>query len=180
MAESIVVPGKFDIWIATPATSHATLVKLGQNIDSIEIPIEIIKAPVYGDKNGGRDGEPIEEQYLGERARVELELTIWDKVVAAELRTNGGITAAAGTILDSAVGALMRTDHCYRFYFIPVRDVSQAVNFPCALIERNQIIGGGSKHRALKLAVTFHRAPVGHVGGADNVFYNASNIGYPG
>lgn len=172
MAESIVVPGKVNIWIATPASSHATLLKLGVNIDDLEIPIEIIKAPVFGDAHGGRAGDPIEEQYLGERARVSLELTVWDKDTEALLRRQGAILTTPGTIPDAAIGALMRRDNSYRLCFIPVRDAQRAVNFPCAIVESINVLAGGTKHEALRVSFTMHRAPVGHVGSKANILYD--------
>ncbi len=172
MATSIIVPGMFNIWVALPG-AYATANLLGVNTDDLEIPLEVIKSPVHGDRNGGRAGDPIEEQYLGEKARVTLELSEWDKTIAATLRTNGGITATAGTIPQSAIGALMRKTASYRFIFIPVRDVTRGINFPCSLIARNHLIGGGTKYEALKLELEFHRAPIGHTGGKDNILYDS-------
>jgi hypothetical protein len=179
MAESIVVPGKFDIYCAFPSTSHATLVKLGVNVDDLECPLEVISAPVYGDAHGGRAGDPIEDQYLGERSRASLELTVWDKAVAALLRTHGGILTTPGNIPETAIGALMRRDHCFRFCFIPVRDATLAVNFPCVKITRNTLIAGGTKHAALRLELEMHRAPIGHIGNKDNILYDSDITGVP-
>ncbi len=172
MAEAIIVPGKVDIWIGVPATAHGILYKLGVNTDDLEISTEVIKAPIYGDAHGGRAGDPIEEQYLGERGRVSLELSTWDPTTEALLRKQGSILTTQGTIPAAAIGALMRKDHSYRVAFIPIRDATRKINFPCALVESINLLAGGTKHEALRITFTLHRAPVGHVGLKDNVFYD--------
>jgi hypothetical protein len=180
MADYIQVPGKFNIYFAVPGEgTYDTVFKLGENVDDLEIPLEILKAPVFGDRNGGRTGDPIEKQYLGERASCSLELTRWDPVEEQKLRKMGGILATDGTIPQSAIGALMLRDHSFRFCFAPVRDPSQFVNFPCSEIEKLQLLGGGTKHRALRIELTFHRAPSGHWSESDDVLYNSYDTGVP-
>jgi hypothetical protein len=174
----IVIPGYYKAYIGMPS-APGTLIFLGESVDDLEISVEPIKHPVYADRNGGRAGDPIEEQFLGERARCEFELSRWVKATQVQLLTHGDVLETAGAIPDAAMGALMRRDNCYRVCFIPRLDSSQAKNFPCAMVERNQILGGGTKHRILRMAFSFHRAPPDHIGNKDGVLYDQDVSGVP-
>lgn len=181
----IVVPGKVNIYVACPftfayqgGTSVAgTPYKLGECADEIRIRHQIIKNTVPGDRNGGRVGDGIEDQYMGETAGVSLELSRFDKEVANALKRAGGILTTPGTIPDNAIGALMRRDKSYRFTFVPVIDTSRTVNFWCGIVQQAHILAGGTKFEMFQSEISFHRAPPGHwsseEGDYDNVLYDA-------
>lgn len=187
MADYIVIPGKVDIYVAAPfavtvdtvAITAGTLMKLGETADEIRIRSQYYTNPVPGDRNGGRSGDSIEEQYLGESASVQLELSRFDKEVATALERSGGIITTPGLIPDTAIGALMRRDKSYRFLFYASVDTSRSRNFPCAIIKSPHILAGGTKFEMFTLEASFHRAPPGHwahnavTNVTENVLYDA-------
>jgi hypothetical protein len=170
MADYIVIPGKVNIYVAAPFSividtvtyDAGYLFKLGESADEIRIRPQMFTNPVPGDRNGGRSGDPIEEQYLGESASVSLELSRFDTIVAAALQTSGGILTTPGTIPDTAVGALMRRDHSYRFLFHSTVLATRSKNFPCAIVKQPHILAGGTKFEMFQAEISFHRAPEGH------------------
>lgn len=178
MADYIVIPGRVDIYVACPfsytigeATIAAgTPVKLGESADEIRLQHQIYKNPVPGDRNGGRSGDPIEEQYLGESASVSLELSRFDTGVAEALKQAGGLLTVPGKIPDTVMGALMRRDHSYRFTFKASVDSTRTKNFWCGIVEKAHILAGGTKFEMFQAEVNFHRAPPGHWSSNDSSF----------
>jgi hypothetical protein len=193
MADYIVVPGRVNIYVACPFTyvretatiAIGTPIKLGESADEIRIRHQILKNPVPGDRNGGRAGDPIEEQYLGETASVSLELSRFDKEVAGALRRAGGILTTPGAIPNNAIGALMRRDKSYRFTFVSTVDATRTVNFWCGIINQAHILSGGTKFEMFQSEISFHRTPEGHwsdppgepAGQYDNILYDAVTTG---
>lgn len=178
MADYIVIPGKVDIFVACPfayTIGEATItigtpVKLGESADEIRIAHNIFKNPVPGDRNGGRAGDPIEEQYLGESASVSLELSRFDLAVATVMQRAGGLLTVPGKIPNNVIGALMRRDHSYRVTFRATVDSSRTRNFWCGIVERAHILAGGTKFEMFQAEISFHRAPEGHWSSVDSSF----------
>ena len=83
MAVTIVVRGL--VTVAVDADSGGGLETLGYTRNGAEITSESFMLDVPGDENGGDDGPPVDIQYLGEIARVRLELTKFDSDVAAKI-----------------------------------------------------------------------------------------------
>ncbi|MFO0940078.1 MAG: hypothetical protein U0930_04860 [Pirellulales bacterium] len=193
MADYVVIPGKFDIYVACnfpwtvggTAVSAQTPMKLGELADELYIPLEQDQHPVPGDRNGGREGDPIEEQFLSQTARFELELSQFDPEVAAALQTAGGLLTTPGTIPQNVIGALLRQNRSYRFAFRPIISTStRSRNFPCVMVRRAHILGGGTKFEMFRGEFSAHRAPPGHWGGTGasskpNVLFDTDMTGLP-
>ncbi|MCP4539916.1 MAG: hypothetical protein GY832_22480 [Chloroflexi bacterium] len=78
--------------------------ELGYTRNGVDLTFEAFFLDVPGDQNGGDEGPPIEVQYLGEIARVRMELTKFDmavtQVVHARVANNAaGNPATPGTLL---------------------------------------------------------------------------------
>lgn len=170
MADYIVVPGRVKIYVASPFAytvgqeniAAKTPVKLGESADEIRIQHQVLQNTVHGDRNGGRAGDGIEDQYMGETASVRLELSRFDKDVAGALQRAGGILATPGTIPDNAIGALMRRDKSYRVTFVATSDATRTRNFWCGIVKSAHILAGGTKFEMFQAEISFHRAPEGH------------------
>lgn len=192
MADYVVVPGKFDIYVACnfawSVGGNAVLaqvpMKLGELADELYIPMEQGTNPVPGDRNGGRNGDPIEEQFLYQNAKFELELSVFDPDVAAALQTAGGLLTTPGTIPQNVIGGFLRKDRCYRFTFRPIITVARAKNFPCVMVQQAHILGGGTKFEMFRGSFSAHRAPPDHWGGTGahskpNVLFDSDMNGLP-
>jgi len=99
MPEAVQVCGAAAIRIGDEGAALASLSLLGYTRNGVEMTSEGYFLNVPGDQNGGDDGPPIDVQYLGETARIRVELTNWDPVVAAaiEARLQGGTGGTPGT-----------------------------------------------------------------------------------
>lgn len=109
MAVAIQVTGPALIKVGTGAAS--ALENLGYTRNGAEIVAEGYWINVPGDENGGDDGPPIDVQFVGETARIRLELTKWDVTVAAEVESRfkdgtGGTPGTAGTLMFSGSKAM--------------------------------------------------------------------------
>ncbi|MBX3422216.1 MAG: hypothetical protein KF752_11735 [Pirellulaceae bacterium] len=174
MADYIVVPGKIEIYVAcnfawvlgvAPNTTNITarnLMKLGESADELRIELEEQRYPVPGDRNGGRNGDPIEEQFMGMSASCNLELSTFDPQVANALLTSGGLITTPGTIPQSAIGAFTLRDRSYRFLFKATTDVTRSVNFPATVVNRGHVLGGGTKFEMFRCSLAMRRTPPGH------------------
>lgn len=84
------------------------LLDLGQTRNYAEVTKEAFFLDVPGDANGGDDGPPIEIQYLGEIARIRVELTKYDTTTADIVRARvTGSTAGTYTGTGNVVGKKM-------------------------------------------------------------------------
>lgn len=83
MAIAVVVPGP--VLVRTGTGSASALEDLGYSVNGVEVDEEPIVIPVPGDQNGGDQGIPIDEQYLGEAQYIRMELTNFDAAVMAKI-----------------------------------------------------------------------------------------------
>jgi hypothetical protein len=100
MAEAVQVAGACRVQV----DSGEGIENLGYSVNGVDAVAEAFWIDVPGDENGGEQGPPIEIQYLGEIARVRMELSKWDSAVFAkiEARLNNataGTPATAGTLV---------------------------------------------------------------------------------
>ena len=65
--------------------SAGALETLGYTRNGADVSEEGFWIDVPGDENGGDSGDPIDIQYIGEMARVRLELTKFDQVILAKV-----------------------------------------------------------------------------------------------
>jgi hypothetical protein len=170
MADYVVVPGKIDIFVACnfawsvggQAVTARTPMKLGELADELKIELEQTSHPVPGDRNGGRAGEPIEKQFMSQKARANLELSVFDPEVANALLNAGGLMTTPGAIPQSAIGGFMLRDRSYRFIFRATTDNTRSRNFPATEVVRGHILGGGTKFEMLTCSLEMHRTPPLH------------------
>lgn len=119
------VAGPAAIRIGDEGVALAALDLLGYTRNGAEMTSEGYFLNIPGDQNGGDDGPPIDVQYLGETARIRIELTKWDATIAAgiEARIQGGTGGTPGT-----PGSLMSANSHRLLIFT----TAQARNFPRA------------------------------------------------
>jgi hypothetical protein len=178
-ADYIQVPGKVDILIAMPALFD-DLFKLGESENGIRLRKIPMLGRVSGDRYGGNEGPPIEEQMFGVQLEAELAMSRWDPVQVAKLETFGGLLTTAGFIPLTAVGALLHRDRGIRFLFFCRRDNTLSVNVPCCTWSSPQETGRGTKYSNCSFSIRGNRAPEGywHAGSVGYV-YNNSLTGVP-
>ena len=174
MADYIVVPGKLNIFVAcnfaytiaaTPdpiSITAGTFQKLGETADEIHISMQQSNYPVPGDRNGGRAGDPIEEQFMSMVANCNLELSVFDPDVANALLRAGGLMATPGLVAQSSVGGFLRKARSYMFKFRATTNPARSVFFPCAVLQQGHILGGGTKFEMFRASLSMHRSPPGH------------------
>lgn len=174
MAEYIQIPGKHNIWIGFPGAQNA-LYKLGTSLEDNEVVVEKMYHDVHSDRHGGQQGPPIEKQFLGMMGRGQLRLSVWDPEITIQLEREGGLFASAGTVPDTAVGALVLRDRSFRLIFEATRDSTKSRNFVCVLFSNFRVIAGGTKYAMATFDFEAHRAPPGHA--KANIMYDADLTG---
>lgn len=151
----------------TPAgnyESYTTLLKLGELADMVEPRTRDILHKVPGDRNGGNEGDPIEQQLLGQTSEFELAMSRWDPDVHKMLQSKGGLLTVPGKIPLATVGGLLHRDRGFRCLLFANRNYAMSLNFPCCLLEQDYSVGISTKFSMLKLKVAAHRAPEGYWG----------------
>jgi hypothetical protein len=184
--EYIQVGGKVDVFLAFPISSHVVpdfpfdpaplnalgvpgsasaaytqLYKLGESEDEIRPSIARKTGSVFGDRYGGREGDPIEKQFFGLGGSVRLRMSRWDPDVLGLVKNCGGL-APGGKVSLADMGALVLRDRSFRMILRSVSNVKFRYNYPCCWCDDAIEIGLGTKHSLLEFAVTAHRAPEGH------------------
>ena len=150
MASAIQVRGACQVKVGTGEAD--ALEELGYTRNGADITLESMFLDVPGDQNGGDDGPPIDVQYLGDIARVRLELTKWDEAVADKAipRVKGG---TPGT--PSLSGTLMFQDSkCYRLL---LNSPSEPRNFLRAFPRMPIEINAGTKFSTLVVEFECHK-----------------------
>lgn len=129
------------------------LQSLGYTREGAETENETFWIDVPGDENGGDQGPPIEIQWLGEIARVRLELTKWDPAVYALVE--GDVPAGApGVPLTILPGTLLFANTKFFRLLINCGAGGTALadqpfeprNFPCAVPRRPRQLNKGTKY----------------------------------
>jgi hypothetical protein len=178
-ADYIRVPGKVDILVAFPSV-YGDLFKLGESENGIEIRKVPLTGRVSGDRYGGNEGPPIENQFFGLQVEVELAMSRWDPAQLVKLERMGGVLATAGVVPLNSVGALLQRDNGIRFLFFSRRDNTLSVNLPCCTWSSPQSSGRGTKYSVCRFSITGNRAPEGFWhSGSVGVVYNADLTGVP-
>ena len=109
---------------------------------------------IKGDENGGDDGPPVDIQYMGETARIRLELYKFDPTVAAAVaaRVNGataGTPPGAGVLMFSASKAMR----------LLINAAGSPMNFPNAIPREPIELNKGTKFSTM--VVEFEAYTVG-------------------
>lgn len=90
---------------------------IGYTRNGVDVTKEAFWIDVPGDENGGDDGPPVDIQYLGEIARVRLELTKWDEAMADKIRARlkgetAGTIPTPGTLMAAGSKTYTLTIDC--------------------------------------------------------------------
>jgi len=100
MPASVHNHGKCTVKVNTGASGALEI--LGYTRNGADVSEEAFWIDVPGDENGGDSGDPIDIQYLGEMARVRLELTKFDPLVLTKvmkrLNAAGKTAGSVGTV----------------------------------------------------------------------------------
>ena len=149
MAAAVQIAGACEIKVAT---NGGSLQSLGYTRNFADVTKEAFWVDVPGDENGGDEGPPIEIIYLGEIARVRLELTKWDATVAAivKARLSGGTAGTPG----STGTAMFAGSKDLRLLLNAANDPR---NFPRAIPRGSIEIGRGSKYSTLVCEFECHK-----------------------
>lgn len=139
MAEIINVAGATPVKLGTG--NAGALETLGYTRDGCQIIFDPYKVGVKTDDNGGENGPDADVQYLGETARIRLELTKWDEVIGDKIRARlNGETAGAingvGT-LWIAGGKTVR---------VLLHSPTRPYNFPVVIFGEPHEINKGTKY----------------------------------
>jgi hypothetical protein len=131
---------------------------LGYTRNGAETRQETYLQDVLGDENGGDDGPPIEIIYLGETARVRLEMTKYDMVVAnlISARLSGGtpgVVPASGTMIFAG----------NKFQRVCLVCANEPVNFPRCVCREPVELNKGTKFSTLVLEFVAYMDPVTRV-----------------
>jgi len=150
------------IQVAGPVEVKVDSSTLGWTANGVEATAEAFFLNVPGDENGGDDGPPIDVQYLGEIARVRVELTKWDETVASPVlsRLSAGSAGTPGT-----VGTLMFT--ASKTFSLVLAGTITTYTFPRAFARNNIEVNRGSKFSRLIIEFECHK-------NADGLLYSSA------
>jgi len=156
------------IHVAGPVTvkidAGSGLETLGVCLDPPRIRDRAFYQDIHGDMHGGAAGPPLDVQYLGRLIHVRMELSKYDAAVANKLRARLP-GAAAGTVSDNDIGALLLQDDLALRILLDTPN--QPYNFlRCAATEPIETTIG-VKYSTLLFEFTAHRDP------SSGVIYNA-------
>ena len=126
------VPGLAAILIAR---ADGELSELGYTQNGAQITFEGYELRVPGDENGGDDGPPVEIQYLGQTARVRLELTKFDPNVSDLVLARLALgTLGTPITTGTPTGTLLFADQ--QFFRLVINSPIRPFNFPCAVLAK--------------------------------------------
>lgn len=171
------VPGKVDVLCAFPSL-YSNLFKLGESENGITVRKTQFIGRVTGDRYGGNEGPPVENQFFGLSVDIPLDLSRWDPVEVLKFEGYGGLLTTPGTIPLDTVGALLQRDRGIRLLLLCQRDASLSINFPCTFWSAPQEQNKGTKYSKCSFSVVANRAPEGfwHAGSV-GVVWNADTTG---
>jgi len=160
MAASVQVFGP--ALIKTGTGEAGALETLGYTRQGAEVRNQGFYLDVPGDENGGDQGPPIDIQYLGEIARIRLEMTSWDEAVAAKLRARlasgtEGQPGTAGTLMFGGSKTIR----------VLIDPTSGEMNFPRCFIRGEWEINKGTRYSTFVVEFEAHKD-------ANGVLYNAT------
>lgn len=161
MAATVHVAGACEIKVKFPTAISGALTSLGYTRNMADVTKEAFWLDVPGDENGGDDGPPIEIIYLGEIARIRLELTKWDDTPANAIRARID-AATAGTPTTPGTMAFSAT----KAFRVLLNSANDPRNFPRVIPRSSIEIGRGTKYSSLILELEAHKDSSG-------VLYNA-------
>lgn len=148
--------GAYDIWVASPFSS--ALVPLGISTDGVRYQNHPYYVDVFGDRNGGPQGPPIEKQYLGEIVIVSFTLSTFNEANVNLVRKRG-MLSTNGTVPQDVVGDFILTTKSMR---LCLKGETGVRNFWCAVPIQAHEITEGTKFSEWSMMFECHRPPCGH------------------
>jgi hypothetical protein len=162
MAIAIQVAGLAEVYVEV----GSTMTLLGYTRNGAEVTKEGQWLDVPCDSNGGDEGPPADVQFLGEIARIRVELTKWDSTVAnTVLKRSKAAAVTAGEPMDA--GTLMFASNAMR---VCIKTANNPRNFPRAIPRQPVEINRGTKFSTLVCEFEAHKD-------ANGVLYDASVSG---
>lgn len=128
MAVTVNVAGLATIKLAVAAGTP--LNTLGYTQNGAQITFEGYQENVPGDENGGDAGPPVDVQYLGQTARVRLELTKFDTTIAQSILARLPAGTLGSPVATTTPGILLFASS--QFFRLLIHSVTSPYNFPCA------------------------------------------------
>jgi hypothetical protein len=168
--DTIRVPGLTEILIAVPpklptenrTTAYTTLFKLGESESGVNVQLTPMVGSVIGDRHGGQEGAPIEQQFFGIRVTAQLQMSRYDIFQVRKFERYGHLLATEGTIPLNAIGALLARDRSFRVLFYCMADPDLSINLPCATWTSPVETGKGTKYAKCGMTITGDRAAEGY------------------
>tara|TARA_R110002111_G_scaffold174455_2_gene239967 strand:- start:245 stop:898 length:654 start_codon:yes stop_codon:yes gene_type:complete len=176
---SIQVTGKSNLLIAFPY-DYTDVHRIGEQISDTTITAEPVMHNVYGDSQGGQEGDPIERQILALRYTASFNLSKWSPAIRAKIEQHNAM-AKEGHFSDAEIGALTLRDRSFRLIISPSKSseipsldpVSGDAhpdagadwfyrNFCCTTLSSPIETGVGTKWAALRFSMQAFRVPEGH------------------
>lgn len=157
MAQQIQVFGAANVVVGTGAGGSLETLTSGGTRNGVRLTFNGYFGDVPADSMGGDEGPPLDVQYFGETARIELMLTKWEGLVADKLaaRVRGatvGIPAIPGTLM-------FQGGFFYRVLITSIAGVPN--NFPQCIFREVIEINKGTKHSTLVIVAEAHKDATG-------------------
>ena len=169
MTVAVKTAGLAAIYIGNKGDSFGSMSLLGYTRNGADTSTEAFYEDVHGDANGGDSGPPIEVQFLGEIARVRLELTKWDSTVADNVASRSSAVAAGGGTVDP--GTLLFANGSLTMYRVLVWAPNMPINYPCCMVRAPIEVNRGTKFSTLVLEFEAHKDNVSG-SSTENTLYN--------
>ena len=144
------VAGASEIKVGTG--SEGALETLGYTRQGADVRVQGYWIDVPGDEHGGDQGPPIDVQYLGETARIRLELTKWDASIGKAVRSRllGGTEGTPGE-----PGSLMFGDT--KAIRVAIDNTNAPMNFPRCFLRGEWEVNLGTRYSTLVLEFEAHK-----------------------
>jgi len=149
--------GLVDIKIASPF--NGTLLPLGTATDYINPEERVYYHNVPGDRNGGREGPPIEIQDLGRIVTVNFSLTSFTQANVDIVRARAATTL--GVMTQAEVGQFILGSKAFRL-LLDTPAAEDVRNYWCAIAREPIGVGLGTKYAEWVMSFECHRPPCGH------------------
>ena len=122
-------------------------VDIGYTRNGADVTLEGFFIDIPGDAHGGDDGPPIDVQYLGEMARVRVELTKYDAAQAQSLIYERFPASAAGVPVNTPGNSLFKQDSQFRE--LVLSSASRTMTFHAAFARAPIEVNKGTKFSTL-------------------------------
>lgn len=157
-----------DIQVLGPATIKVNSNILGYSADMVSITLQAFHHDVPGDHHGGPQGPPIAVQYLGQIARIRLELSHWDIVEYRKIADRVNTAGIAGVRVDDnkigqlAYDAAVSGDGTVGTYQVEILNAGgNGYQFEHCICREAIEFNAGSKYSTMNVEFEAHRNTYG-------------------